>query len=388
MNKKYMSFLSISHLSNDLPVGALPAILPFLVIQYGMDYKEVAGLVFASSFLSSIIQPIFGYIADKNSYKWFMSLGILLSCSGIAAVGFIDNYWGIFTVVMISGLGGAIFHPEAARIVHKFSGNKKGSGFSFFSVGGSIGVALGPVIVISSILAFGMHGLAIIAAIGIITSIFLMYHINAIYKQAGESPVYFINDSKEKAETQLINDWKSFSKLTVIVMGRSIIFSGLMTFIPLYWVNVLMQSNAAGGTALTVLLILGVIVTLLGGILSDKFGYKKTMIIFCTLTVPLLFLFTHTSNPIFAMSLLIPLGFSLFAPYSAMIVLGQSYLAKSVGFASGVTMGLAFSVGGMVLPGLGWVADNYSLQQAMQILGYVAIVIAIFSFLLPKPKSI
>ena len=381
-----MGFLSISHLSNDLPVGALPAILPFLVVQYGIDYKAVAGLMFASCFLSSVIQPVFGYIADKNSCKWLMSLGILLSCTGIAAIGFIENYWSIFTVVMISGIGGAIYHPEAARLVNRLSGDKKGSGLGFFSVGGSIGVAIGPVIVVSSVLIFGMVGLAIFAIIGIIASVFLMYHVSKMYKHANSNFIENVDDSQNTIDNRLQNDWKSFSKLTVIIMGRSIIFTGLVTFIPLYWVNVLMQSNAAGGTALTVLLILGVIVTLIGGILADKFGYKKTMVIFCALIVPLLFIFTHTSNPIIAMSLLIPLGFALFAPYSAMVVLGQSYLAKSIGFASGVTMGLAFSVGGIVLPGLGWIADNYSLQQAMQILVYIAVIIALFTFLLPNPK--
>src|SRR5437763_636360 len=55
--------------------------------------------------------------------------------------------------------------------------------------------------------------------------------------------------------------WGLFTRLTVIVMCRSIIFYGLNTFLPLYWVIVLPQSNAAGGVALTVLLGAGVIGT-------------------------------------------------------------------------------------------------------------------------------
>jgi len=57
-------------------MGALPAILPFFVSQYAMDYRSAAGLMFASCFLSSVVQPAFGWLADRKSKTWYMSLGI------------------------------------------------------------------------------------------------------------------------------------------------------------------------------------------------------------------------------------------------------------------------------------------------------------------------
>ena len=63
MNKKYLYLLAAGHLSNDINAGSLPALLPFFVNLYGMDYTAAAGLMFASSFLSSIIQPLFGWLA-------------------------------------------------------------------------------------------------------------------------------------------------------------------------------------------------------------------------------------------------------------------------------------------------------------------------------------
>jgi FSR family fosmidomycin resistance protein-like MFS transporter len=47
-----------------------------------------------------------------------------------------ENYWTIFAVITISGIGSAIFHPEAARMINKFSG-ERGDGLSIFSVGGN-----------------------------------------------------------------------------------------------------------------------------------------------------------------------------------------------------------------------------------------------------------
>lgn len=109
MNKKYVYLLSLAHLSNDITTGALPAILPFFVAVHGLDYSAAAGLIFASSFLASIVQPAFGWLADKKSRSWYMSLGILMSGVFMGLAGLFENYWVIFAMITISGIGSAIF---------------------------------------------------------------------------------------------------------------------------------------------------------------------------------------------------------------------------------------------------------------------------------------
>ena len=64
MQKKHLYFIAAIHLCNDISSGAMPAVLPFFVLNYGMDYTSMAGLMFAGSFLSSVIQPLFGYFAE------------------------------------------------------------------------------------------------------------------------------------------------------------------------------------------------------------------------------------------------------------------------------------------------------------------------------------
>ena len=125
MNKKYLYMLSAGHLSVDINSGSLPALLPFFVSEYGMDYTSIAGLMFASSFLSSIIQPLFGWLADKGSRQWFMVLGVLMAGLSLALTGFVTDYWGIFAAVTLMGIGSSIFHPEAARNVNAIAGAKK-----------------------------------------------------------------------------------------------------------------------------------------------------------------------------------------------------------------------------------------------------------------------
>ena len=85
--------------------------------------------------------------------------------------------------------------------------------------------------------------------------------------------------------------------------------------------------------------------------------------------------------------MLIPMSFAMQGPYAAFVVLGQSYLAKSVGFASGVTLGLSFSVGGIVVPSLGWYADTYGIASVMTLIVIIAAAAAAATFLLPEPKT-
>jgi FSR family fosmidomycin resistance protein-like MFS transporter len=55
----------------------------------------------------------------------------------------------------------------------------------------------------------------------------------------------------------------------------------------------------------------------------------------------------------------------LYVPFSLHVTLGQDYLPRRVGTASGVTLGLAVSVGGIASPVIGAVADATSLRTAL-----------------------
>ncbi|WP_371381249.1 MFS transporter [Sporomusa aerivorans] len=383
MKNRFLWLLSAGHLFADLNQGALPAILPFLIAEYNLSYAAAAGLVFAASFVSSVVQPLFGYFADKSSKPWLMPGGILLAGCGLAAVGFLSNYWLIFAAVTVSGVGIAAFHPEAARMANKVSGEKKGTGISIFSVGGNAGFALGPVITTASLLFWGLKGtLILIVPAAIMAAIIAaqagrLQEFQTVGKKTGD-----IRDAAVEKD-----EWAPFSRLTVVIFCRSIIFYSLNTFLPLYWINILQQSKAAGGSALTILFMIGAVSTLFGGQLADRFGYNKIIRIGFVALLPFLAVFTMVNNVALATILLIPIGMTLFAPNSPMTVLGQKYLPNRLGLASGVTLGLAVSVGGITAPMLGWFADKYGLPLAMELVTYLSIIPAVMAFTLPAPQS-
>src|SRR5262245_47718317 len=68
--------LTTSHALVDLCQGMVPALLPFLVADLDFTYAAGAGLVFATSAASSIIQPIFGHAADRWSFRWLLPVSL------------------------------------------------------------------------------------------------------------------------------------------------------------------------------------------------------------------------------------------------------------------------------------------------------------------------
>ena len=79
------------------------------------------------------------------------------------------------------------------------------------------------------------------------------------------------------------------------------------------------------------------------------------------------------------------ISFTLNGTYAAYVVLGQSYLSKNIGFASGVTLGLSSSLGGIFTPLLGMVGDAYGLDLVMWVLVGIGVLCALGSFILPEP---
>ena len=382
----YSYVMMLGHLCADLGGGARPAILPFLIAQKNISYTAAAGLTFALSSIGSLIQPIFGSMADKTSRPWLMSLGIFLAGCGVSSLGFLDNYTAMFIAVALTGIGAALFHPDGGRMANYVAGEKKGKGISLFSVGGNMGGAFGPMLVVFGITAFGgLKGTIILAIPAFLMSAF-MFSQN---KVLGEFAAEGTQATKLAQAAGQKDDWKSFAKLTGIVFLRSSIGIGMTTFIPMVFLRLLMQTEEFSGSVTTIISISGAIATLIGGRLADSFGFNKTIRTGLCLLIPCLCVITLSRSLWLTLIMLVPTSMSLNLAFSPSVALGQKFVPNHIGLASGITMGLASSFGGMISPILGRVADNQGLPVVLWILVGMAACAAVASFFVPDaPKAI
>ncbi|NEC31783.1 MFS transporter, partial [Streptomyces rubrogriseus] len=160
------------------------------------------------------------------------------------------------------------------------------------------------------------------------------------------------------------DDWASFLRLTGAVVCRSVVFVGLSTFVALYVRERVGGGSAAGTVALFVLYLGGAVGTVAGGRLADRYGRLRVVRRSYVLTVLAVAGVVLVPGP--AVYLFVALtSAGLYVPFSLHITLGQDYLPRRVGTASGVTLGLAVSVGGLAAPALGALADASSLRTAL-----------------------
>lgn len=389
MEKKKLLLVSLGHLSCDVNGGALPAALPYISAARHFDYQAAGGLILAYSCLSSLIQPLLGFLADKHQKPWFIPLGVLLAGCGIATIGFWSNYWAIFAGITVSGIGSAFFHPEGARFANRISGSHKGTGMSVFSIGGNSGFIAGPLLVTVFIGLFGLQGMAGFGMIGAVMAIILFMGVASLpgltikRNDVRKSNFTSANTSMASDSGQK-NNWKGFFRLVPVIICRSIVFTGCNTFIPLYWVNVFHQSRAVGAIALMIFGTCGIICNFLGGLMTDRFGSVAIIRTAFFLMFPVLFVFSLLGS-IWGAWLMLPLlGLTLYLPFSAQVILGQSLLGKNVGFASGVTLGLATTLGGIAQPCLGWIADSWGLSLIFTCLSAIALLGSLLTLRLIK----
>ncbi|HOP84972.1 MAG TPA: MFS transporter [Syntrophorhabdaceae bacterium] len=373
MKKKPLIILSFSHLAIDINQGALPALLPFFKESLGLSYALAGTVILFSNLSSSIIQPLFGYISDRKSLKWILPLSPLIAGSGIALSGFAPNYLFLIFLVIVSGIGVALFHPEGFKVAYSFTGAKKATGVSIFAFGGSMGIALGPIIAITACTYLGLKGTPVIIIPSLL--IFLLIILNRHMLKPERD---IIKDKKEKNVSSVTRTQKvSFVLLATLATIRALTQLGMATYIPFYYINYLKGNPIYAGKLATTFLISGAIGTLMGGPIADYLGHKRFLLGTLFISAILLNLFFYTSG--YATFLLLALsGMILISSFGTTTVMGQILLPKHLAMASGIMVGLTISAGGLGLTLLGAIADRWGVPYAIRTIT----LLPLFAFLL------
>ena len=371
----------IFHCINDFGQGSLAALIPFFIANFGLNYYQSATIIFCNTVVASIAQPALGYVADRWRVPWFIPVGFSITLVSISAIALATSYEMILALSLIAGLGAALFHPEAALLVNRMQSNELGNAMGRFAVGGSAGFALGPLLA-GGVYVFGAHFLWVFTAIALIGV--LLY----VYAFTGSAATDVVGESKSSAKSTNTgaNDWVSFGKLFFVIASRSILFSVLSIFIPILYITVINGEASASSLALTVYFAMGAVLTYMGGALSDKLGFLKTVRLGNLIFLPSVLVFIFVPNIWGFFGAMIPMAFGVFSQYGPITVLGQKYLAKNAGFASGITLGLGITLGGLVAPYVGHLADIYDVQTALMTLIPVGLMGLFMSFWLKEPK--
>ena len=378
MNRRGIALISSAHVVDDAYQGVVPALLPFLVAERHYSYAAVSGLTLAATLLSSVAQPVFGWWTDRRPRRWMIPAGILTAATGVASVGLFSSYLVTWLVIALSGLGIAAFHPEAARAARLAAGNSNRA-MSVFALGGNAGFALGSLITAPVLLLAGLRGTVLLIVPALVMVVILVTRLTTILDRPGQRRTAVLPTG--------VDDWPAFLRLTSVVVVRAVLFFGLTSFLALYFIHELGASPGVGGASLTLFLVAGGIGTLLGGWVADRHGRLTSIRLGFVLTaLAMAGLVLSTSLPLVLVFVALT-GIGTFMPFSVFVILSQDYLPNRIGTASGVTIGLAVSIGGLFSPLLGWLADSTSLRFTLSTLIALPILALLLSALMHEPVT-
>jgi FSR family fosmidomycin resistance protein-like MFS transporter len=381
-DRKRLAFLTSTHVVDDLYQGAVPALLPFLALERHYSYAGLTGITLAATFLASVVQPVFGALTDKyRNLGWLVAAGLLVAGIGIGASGLGDSYLITWFAVAASGIGVAAYHPEATRTARGMAGDST-QAMSWFSVGGNAGIALGPIIVTPVLLATRLDGTPLLALPAVAMAAVLAVR-RPWRRVAGSGPQA---SRRTRAAASQDDDWRGFARLTVVVVLRSIAYFGVASLLALFAIRHFHTSAAVGSAALTVFIGSGVIGTLAGGWLADRWQRVGVLRLGYGLSAGAAALLVTAPDVAVLFVAASSLGIVLFAPFAVQVTLGQDFLPNRIGVASGVTLGLAVSAGGLAAPLFGLLADAYGLPTALDTVVAFPVLACAFSFLLRDPR--
>lgn len=379
MRKRPIVLILLSHAVVDSCQNILPVVLPLLRDRFGLSYSQVGLAAALLTISSSLIQPIFGWMSDRWGTQWFLPAGILWTGMLMGSVGLVPAYWILLLVLVLTGVGTAAFHPVAAMAAAHAAGNQRGLGMSFFSVGGNLGFALGPILTTGILLlGFGLEGTTLLIFPGLAAA--GLVH---VYRREIEVPFVGAKERQRRERTPI--PWPKLSALSALITLRSWGYSGLIIFLPLFLREEGIELSVAG-RALFVFLFFGALGGMLGGHLSDRVG-RQLVIAVSLLTFPLLMAAALATSGPPRWILLAVAGMALLASFSVTVVFAQELLPQHLGLASGLTLGLAFGAGGLGVGMSGLMADLLGLRTSVWMLVFLPGLAGLLAFKLRSPRT-
>ncbi|MFC1937419.1 MFS transporter [Chloroflexota bacterium] len=357
--KKAVGFTSVNH-----------AMIHVLELAYGALLVDIAREFDASLLVLGVLANIFGFalgamslptgfIVDRMSERRLLMLCCLGMGLSSVAIGLAPNVYVLGAALMLLGLSLGIYHPAGAAFIARVA-THRGMGFAFMGVGGSIGIASGP-IVAGAIAAFlGWRAPYLLYAIPslLLAAVFFFF-------ERAEAPV--MQQSTSQPGRDKASLWPFIIPLSLIFTAQimnGFVYRGLVTFLPLYLGQRIqlslwnLDSVLIASSFTTIALIFGIGGQFLGGYLSERRSPESIAFVIALASVPLLVVMGNSAGmPLLVFSITFAFFHFMGQPVFNCLVADYSP-TQWRGLMFGISFFCAFGVGSFSASMLGYVADT------------------------------
>lgn len=364
------------HFTIDMYGGMLPLLYPLLTARFDIDLKTVGLVALAYTGVSSLSQPVFGWIADTFGTR-FTGLTLAWTALLFASIGFANSFNMLLVLAALAGFGSGAFHPLGALNASAvIPAKQRNSAMSVYVTGGTFGFALGPLVGALVFGLFGMKGTVVMILPGVLISLYLLANMRDIATTGSRRRTE--TASKPPLALGLI------SIVILVMMLRMVPIVGVQNFIPI-WYERLGYSSTFYALLATTVVLSSAIGALGAGQLADRFGRRNVILVTLFASIPAVWLFAEFPGwQAFIWGALIGLLAASTAPL--LLVMAQQLMVGRAGVASGLILGLSFIAGAISAPLFGMLADAIGLQNAMRTLPLIVLVSIAVAWFLPTEE--
>ncbi len=379
-NRPSVFAIAAAHSSVDMHTGSLAVLLPVLLTALNLNYGNAAAIITANQIVIAVAQPIFGILGDRKPNRAMIWFGCLLTGLGMASVLWMPNYWAVMVAVILSGLGSAIFHPEAISRSRAVMRDKPATSVSIFFSGGSIGFAVGPILATLLTERWSKFG----ALLMLVPTAMALAGLGSQWRTITASRKD-VRTTKSGSSTRINYPLVWFLILLIAVRGT--VSTGLLAFIPLYFKENGQLGPEAAALMVTITSLSGVAGNLLGGTLGDKYGRRVLMASSLVISLAALYGFLHLQG-IPQMIVAGIAGASLTAGWPIIVVMIQEAMPGNLGLAGGLSLGTTYAASGLGVGILGAYADISSIAAVMTVLAILPVISLVLTAFVPeRPRA-
>ena len=349
-------------------------LLPLLIPRLDLSLAAAGTLTMLFQLSASVAQVGFGHLADRWNPRMLVMVGPVISVSVLSLIGLATSPVMLAAILVVGGLGGAAFHPPAAALAHRLSGDRPGLAMSVYITGGTLGFALGPLMFAPFAQRFSLEWTPVLALPGLAVIAFFLTRVPRM--DAPHDPTGGFSRLRPYA--------KPLGLLYACVVLRTMTAIAFSTFVPVMLTRRGMSVAAAGATIALYLFASGV-GGFFGGAAADRWGLKQVIALSLVAAVPFLLVAPLLHGMPFAIVLAIG-GFFLQSTLPVNVMFGQAIAPVSAATVSSLMMGFAWGTGGLSVPLVGLVADRIGIERTL--LGLALIPLLAAACALPLPSRV
>nr|WP_309118492.1 MFS transporter [Paenibacillus sp.] len=379
--------VSVAHLLNDAMQSVVPAVFPLFQQSMKLSFAQIGWVAFTLNVMASVLQPLIGAYTDRRPMPMLLPLGMLFTLLGMVGMAIASSLTMLIISAALIGIGSSILHPESSRVAHLTAGKGRGLAQSVFQVGGNTGQALAPLLVAFVIAPQGQLGFLWFTLLAI-AGIFIQTYVARWYARHVRNSARAEHRSANWGQDSLSRSFVVFvlSVLIVLLFSKFVYLASMTGYYAFYYMDKYQLPLEKAQLSLFALQFSGMLGTLLGGPLADRFGRKKIIWFSILGTAPFSILLPY-AGPVGSILLCLAVGAILMSGFSVIIVYAQEMLPGKVGTIAGLLFGLSFGMGGLGSVLLGWLIDHTNVTYVIHLCAYLPM-LGVFAFLLPKDAKL